>query len=390
MSMAASLRQRHIRTGVHALTPEVRHLTVQFRNLVFEGGGVKGIACIGAMQVLERRGQLADIERAGGASAGAINALLFALGYDTAAQLELLWSVDFRDFMDNAFGGGRRRRFPLHSLATARGAWRLVRTFGWHPGDFLSGWIGDVIADRLGRPDATFGDLRAAQRPALHVIGTNLSTGFAEVFSAERHADMPLAQAVRISMSIPILFSAVRHGPRGDVFVDGGVQLNYPVKLFDRRKYIRENELYAARTTDYYEQENARFEAERPNRSPYVYNRQTLGMRLDTREAIALFRYDEPLRGREIRRLPDYARALLTGLMNAQESTHLHSDDWQRTLYIDTLDVGTTDFHLSDARKTALLAQGALGAETYFRWFDDPLAQPANRIPADAVPQRAG
>tara|TARA_Y100000815_G_scaffold226384_1_gene214278 strand:+ start:231 stop:413 length:183 start_codon:yes stop_codon:yes gene_type:complete len=44
-----------------------------FRNLVFEGGGVKGIAYSGALAVLEERGILPQIRRVGGASAGAIN-----------------------------------------------------------------------------------------------------------------------------------------------------------------------------------------------------------------------------------------------------------------------------------------------------------------------------
>ena len=52
----------------------------QFRNLVFEGGGVKGIAYAGAIGVLERKGILKDIRRAGGASAGAITAALLAAG----------------------------------------------------------------------------------------------------------------------------------------------------------------------------------------------------------------------------------------------------------------------------------------------------------------------
>jgi len=38
-------------------------------------------------------------------------------------------------------------------------------------------------------------------------------------------------------MSIPIYFAAVRD-KRRDVFVDGGVFDNYPIKLFDRVKYI--------------------------------------------------------------------------------------------------------------------------------------------------------
>ena len=62
---------------------------VQFRNLVFEGGGVKGIAYVGAMQVLEQRGLLAPIVRAGGTSAGAINALLYTLGYSIHEQYQI-------------------------------------------------------------------------------------------------------------------------------------------------------------------------------------------------------------------------------------------------------------------------------------------------------------
>ncbi|SVD03251.1 uncharacterized protein METZ01_LOCUS356105 [marine metagenome] len=44
-----------------------------FRNLVFEGGGVKGIAYSGALAVLEEHGILPQIRRVGGASACGIN-----------------------------------------------------------------------------------------------------------------------------------------------------------------------------------------------------------------------------------------------------------------------------------------------------------------------------
>ncbi len=51
-------------------------MTYQFRNLVFEGGGVKGIAYVGAIKVLEEKGIMPNIVRVGGTSAGAINAVL--------------------------------------------------------------------------------------------------------------------------------------------------------------------------------------------------------------------------------------------------------------------------------------------------------------------------
>ncbi|HHO77107.1 MAG TPA: patatin [Deltaproteobacteria bacterium] len=343
-------------------------MTVQFRNLVFEGGGVKGIAYVGAMSILELRGSLGGILRVGGTSAGAINALVYALGYSLAEQNAILRSTDFKKFMDDSFGMIRDIR-------------RLAKDFGWHKGDFFSTWIGNLIKDRLGSAEATFSDLASRNLPDLYVVGTNLSTGYVEVFSRERHAHMPLATAVRISMSIPLFFSAVRHGPREDVYVDGGVELNYPVKLFDREKYIdMENEAYAACQTSYYNREYAAFTFRKPGRSPYVYNRQTLGMRLDKREEIALFRYEEPPKGKQIRNFTTYAKALISAILNVQENQHLHSDDWQRTIYIDTLDVGTTDFDLTDEKKDALLRSGIDCAEAYFRWFEDPAEMPANRV----------
>lgn len=343
-------------------------MTVQFRNLVFEGGGVKGIAYVGAMGVLNRRGLLEGILRVGGASAGAINALIFALGYTIEEQNVILRSTDFKKFMDDSFGVIRDVR-------------RLARDFGWYRGDFFSTWIGDIIADRMGTARGTFDDLAERGGPDLYVIGTNLSTGYAEVFSRERHGAMPLVDALRISMSIPLFFAAVRLGERNDVYVDGGMVLNYPVKLFDRQRYIdMDGEGAAARQTSYYDRENERFHALRPGRSPYIYNRQTLGMRLDTREEIALYRYGEPPSGRVIKRFTDFARALMTTLLRVQENQHLHSDDWQRTLYIDTLDVATTDFDISARKKEALVQSGTACAERYFSWFDDPSERPVNRL----------
>jgi NTE family protein len=343
-------------------------MTTQFRNLVFEGGGVRGIANVGAMRVLSERGILVEIRRVGGASAGAINALTFALGYDLEEQHELLRETEFASFMDDSFGIIRDIR-------------RLAKEFGWHRGDFFSTWIGEVIAQKLGSARATFGDLQDAGLPEIHIIGTNLSTGYSETFSHERHPGMALAEALRISMSIPLFFTAVRRGERGDVYVDGGVTLNYPVKLFDRLRYVDPDDREGAvRETEYYERENARFEAIRPGRSPYIYNRQTLGIRLDSREEIGLFRYDEPLKGRKISGFTHYARALLQAAMNAQDNIHLHSDDWQRTIYIDTLEVGATDFKIAPETRSALVEQGVRGAHTYFRWFDDPAELPLNRI----------
>ena len=333
-------------------------MPVQFRNLVFEGGGVKGIAYLGAMQVLEQRGDLAGIRRVGGTSAGAINALLFALEYTNDEQRQLLSKLDFNKFKDNSPG-------------IFRDFFRVKNDYGWNKGDYFSKWIEELIAAKLGKKNATFADLKNAGMPDFYAVGTNLSSGYAEVFSHEQSFDMPLSVAVRISMSIPLFFAAKRFGTRKDVFVDGGVQLNYPVKLFDRMKYINQDEPEAGRETGYYTEENGKFLKERPGRSPYVYNRQTLGFRLDTQDEIGLYRYDEPMQvDEQIASIRAYSMALLAAVMNAQEHMHLHSDDWHRTVYINTLNVKTTDFDLSEVAKASLFDQGIKGATAYFEWFD--------------------
>ena len=129
-------------------------MVIQFRNLVFEGGGVKTIAYIGAMTVLEQRDILSNIIRVGGASAGAINALIYALGYDLNEQRQILASTDFKKFRDSSFG----LIFDIR---------RLAKDFGWYKGDFFSNWIGKLIENKLGRSDVTFEDLAKTDAPAL-------------------------------------------------------------------------------------------------------------------------------------------------------------------------------------------------------------------------------
>ncbi|MBI4715048.1 MAG: patatin-like phospholipase family protein [Nitrospirae bacterium] len=317
-----------------------------FQNLVFEGGGVKGIAYAGALEALESRGILSGVTRVGGTSAGAITALLVGLNYSTKEIRDVLGKLDFKKFLDDSFG-------------VVRDTERLIQDFGWYKGDYL-----------------------AAQKGAkgfrdLYFMGTNLSTNFGEVFSAEHTPRMCVADAVRISMSIPLFFAAKR-SLRGDVYVDGGVLDNYPVKLFDREKYVSAKERYEI--PDYYKKHNAQLQRAGKGINPYVFNKETLGFRLDSASEIAVFRDHAEPAHQKIDDFFDYIKALMGTIMAVQEGYHLHSDDWQRTIYIDTLGVGTTDFEISNAKKTALMKSGKDGAETYFKWYDDPASRPLNRV----------
>ena len=312
-----------------------------FKNLVFEGGGVKGIAYLGALQVLEQKGLMDNVERVGGTSAGAINAVLLALGYSHQEMHDILWKLDFNNFLDEDWG-------------FVRDAKRLTEEFGWYKGDYFRTWIAKLIKAKTGNAESTFAEVEAMKVQkgfrSIYVVGTNLSTSYSEVFSAEHTPNVCIADAVRISMSIPFFFTAKR-SLRGDVYGDGGLLRNYPIKLFDYPHFI-----------------DGTADTEQS-----VLNRETLGFRLDSKEEINCFRDHKEPKKREINDLFDYTFALVNTLLEAQQSRHLESDDWKRTVYIDTKQVSTTDFDLSDERKEMLIQSGYNGCQHYFDWLENQL-----------------
>jgi len=345
-------------------------MNYQFKNLIFEGGGVKGIAYAGAIKVLEEKGIMSSIVRVGGTSAGAINAVLVGLGYTSAQTLDIMNKLDFNKFMDD-------------DLGVFRDIDRLLNEFGWHKGAFFRKWISKLIKKKTGNPDATFTEVQKQKNEKgfrdMYFIGANISTHFAEVFSHEHTPRMCIADAVRISMSIPLFFASHR-SPRGDVYVDGGLLDNYPVKLFDRKKYVaQENLSDHVLETKYYKKHNKLLKQKGLDISPYVYNKETLGFRLDSEREIAVFRDQSEPAHAEITDFSSYSLNLIKTIMDSQANTHLHNDDWQRTIYVDTLGVKTTDFSLTDAKKKTLVESGRKGTENYFKWFDSPASKAVNR-----------
>jgi len=340
-------------------------MSYHFRNLVFEGGGVKGIAYVGALQEMAKRNVLQDILRVGGTSAGAITAILVGLNYTISEIDTILRNLDFNKFMDDTWGAVRDTN-------------RLLNEFGWYKGDYFRDWIAGVIKEKTGNGESTFNDVFTMKVAKgfrdLYFVGTNLSTKFGEVLSYEHTPRMCVADAARISMSIPLFFAA-KKSFRGDLYVDGGVLDNYPVKLFDRQKYV---EKYA-NIPEYYQQENDALTAAGKENSPYVFNQETIGFRLDSSKEIAVFRDNAEPAHAQINDFFDYAKALIGTILNSQDSTHLHSDDWQRSIYVDSLGVGATDFSLSNETKQKLVDSGVAGVEGYFKWYDDPNNHPVNR-----------
>lgn len=81
----------------------------------------------------------------------------------------------------------------------------------------------------------------------------------------------------------------------------------------------------------------------------------------------------------------DYTIQLIKTVLAAQDSQHLHEDDWQRTVYIDTLGVGSTDSDLSDSREKELVTSGKKATEAYSSWWSDESQDLAINHPASTA-----
>ena len=345
----------------------------QFRNLVFEGGGVKGIAYAGAVAVLEEKEILPDIRRVAGTSAGAITATLLALGATNQRIGEIVGGTDFRELMD-------------HSWGVLRDINRLVKKYGWYKGDKFEEWMKRHVSDLTeGRADMTFGQLAELARGGesgayrrgckeLWMVISDLSMRLPRVFSAETTPDVPIWRAVRMSMSIPLFFASVNY--EGRVMVDGGVTWNYPVDLFDDLKYVREGDEAASLAVDY---PTTRSETQ-------VYNKQTLGLRVATSDEIKVQNDRVAASGGrtavKIKNLKGYAAAMLEFVLESANNSHLHENDWHRTVFIEADGVKFTDFNLPDSRVKELVNSGRECTEAYFKWFENPPEDcaPINKI----------
>jgi len=194
-----------------------------FKNIVFEGGGMKGLAYVGALQVLEEANILQNITRITGVSVGSLFAILLYIGYTL---------VDIKVIMIENFGfliGDHRCGYC--SLLP-----NLKSGYGWNPGKRLEKWLGEKVRAKTGNANSTFLDIYKKTGRELCIVVTNLNHMVTEYFHVKTTPNIPIVLAGYMSMAIPGLIQGRRlEQPNGhsDLYVDGGLLCNYPIHCYD-------------------------------------------------------------------------------------------------------------------------------------------------------------
>lgn len=341
---------------------------------VFQGGGVRGIAFVGAVARVEQK---YDLQNLAGTSAGAIVAGLLAAGYN-AAGIERKLSPDrlYPKFMDANWLS--RMYLPGRLLS-------LVRKFGVYQGRFFEWWLHGLLAEMgktrfrdLPRPepgpndDKLPLDLQKLYKSKVQMIATDLSDRRMLVLPRDldefvtEPGDFSIARAVRMSMSIPGFFEPARlKDKRGKmhVIVDGGVLSNYPVWLLD------------------------------DNTSKPAWP--TFGFKLVNRAS------DEPgeVQTRNVKRPVEYLRSLWDTMFSAVDRYDMSAKagDLERSILIptevtvkgNTKTINTTDFGITPEESAELFKNGWRAADEFLEtwnfedWKAKFRARDAKRPPAE-------
>lgn len=287
--------------------------TYPFQNLVFKGGGVKGIAYVGAAKALEEANVLSQIKGFAGTSAGSIIASLLACRISSDSLKTFLAGTNYENFKDS---GG-----------ILKYAEDLLNHFGPYKGDyFLNDWFKTFLSEQGINPDITFSELTSTKETNLKVFSTDLNTQSIQEFSAQQTPNVQVAYAVRASMSIPMFFKAWQFPdsqPSNHIYVDGGVMYNYPIDTFDSSET-------------------------NPN--------QTLGFFLTD-----LTGKPTPPNNLDVgfSHIETYIKSVFESLMNSQDlMIQKNNYEENRTIQINDLGISATDFSITPDQVTALYQSG--------------------------------
>jgi len=286
-------------------------------NAVFQGGGVKGIAFVGAIAVTQQRGF--SFHRVAGTSSGSIVASFLAAGYSHQEMKSMILDTPFQHFLEKKL---------IHHIPMVGPAIRLLLKKGIYSGDLLEVWIRQKLLDKGVR---TFKDIPP---DSLYIIASDITNGKMVVLPNDLHEygidpdHFEIARAVRMSISIPYFFDPVT--VRKQVFVDGGILSNFPMWIFDDEMIKKGGEKLIP----------------------------TIGYQLVGKNPSAKNEIHGPF---------TMLQALFSTMMGAHDERYIEKQYRYRTIKIDASAVGTVQFDVTREQSLELYDAGRLAADEYFR-----------------------
>jgi len=166
------------------------------------------------MKVWEELNIMNDVRTLVGCSVGSIMCFLIAIGYSADQIIDLLMAFQERlekesDMEDNLV--------DLFSFP---------ETYGLNNGSVLNEFFQFALKRKTELEDITFIEMGKRFGKNIVICGANLTNGKTDYFNMDAHPDMSILLAMRISCSVPFIFTPVKY--KDCFYVDGGIYNNFP------------------------------------------------------------------------------------------------------------------------------------------------------------------
>lgn len=339
--------------------------------LVFEGGGIRGIAYAGVVEELEKAGLLSDIEHVAGSSIGSIAALLIALGSNAAEIEDFLRNLEFEYFLEEE----KPWSITPNLITKGKQYLTILTSHSLSSGDRFLALIEKIVELKLGTKDATFAALanRVEDNQTgfkyLSVTGSNISKCRLEIFNHETTPNMPFALAIRISASFPGVFKAkevvtleettiqLRNADDileeklfeeiKNIYVDGGLMENLPAFIFADKRYLPEGFCFNDKGV----------------------NTSILNIKIDTEDEVRQLLwnngYAKPING-----IADYSKKLFDGMQS--RDTEIHEKYATNIIQVDDCGIDTLNFDVTDLERQKLITSGR---QATLQWLENHVSE---------------
>ena len=185
-------------------------------HLVFAGGGMRGLAYAGALEALRHKGHdlwspLRRLQSVSGSSIGALFAMCVAARMSVDHMLLEVRRFNIREFIDID-------------------PYLLFCRQGLDTGHKMEAFIERLLLQLTGNAHIQMYEFFLSTKVRLVIPITDLEAGKVIYLDYREAPEMRVAEAVKISMTLPFIFTP--HRFRGRLCVDGGLMDNFPMHLF--------------------------------------------------------------------------------------------------------------------------------------------------------------
>lgn len=201
--------EKTIKNEVNKLLNKKEKITKKIKNLVLAGGGVKGIAHLGALQYLYINHLLDDIENYLGVSVGGLILFFIVLGYTPKELFEYIKKKEIK---------------------TNISIKNFFIKYGCNNYNEINKMIKEVMDIKNIGYDITFEELNIITNKTLILPTVNINTSLIVYLSHLTVPKMKILDGLRMTTSIPLYFEPVLY--EGSYYIDGGVLNNFPIDYF--------------------------------------------------------------------------------------------------------------------------------------------------------------